>query len=142
DRRHGPAGVLRGAGPRAGRARPWPGVAGLGGGAEGLPGVGGAPGLRRGRTRPGQGGALGVLPVPGPGGGGDRRARAAGRALGGIAGGAARWEVFARDTRAGYFRTLAFALGPRQLAGLCEFARRAAPLAGTDPAAVVELFAG
>ena len=55
---------------------------------------------------------------------------------------AARWEVFDRDTLAGYFRTLDFSLGPRQLAGLREFARRVAPLAGTDPAASVELFSG
>jgi len=55
---------------------------------------------------------------------------------------AARWEVFDRDTLAGYFRTLDFALGPRQLAGLREFARRVAPAAGTDPAAAVEMFTG
>jgi chorismate dehydratase len=55
---------------------------------------------------------------------------------------AARWEEFDRATLAGYFRALDFSLGPRQLAGLAEFARRVAPLAGTDPGAAVELFAG
>jgi chorismate dehydratase len=37
----------------------------------------------------------------------------------------ARWEVFDADTLATYFRTLDFSLGPRQIAGLQEFARRA-----------------
>jgi chorismate dehydratase len=55
---------------------------------------------------------------------------------------AARWEVFDQATLAGYFRALDFSLGTRQLAGLREFARRVAPLAGTDPAAPVELFTG
>ena len=39
---------------------------------------------------------------------------------------AARWEVFDAGTLATYFRTLDFRLGERQLAGLSEFARRAA----------------
>ena len=39
---------------------------------------------------------------------------------------AARWEVFDAATLASYFRTLDFQLGERQLAGLSEFARRAA----------------
>jgi len=42
-----------------------------------------------------------------------------------VAATAARWEVFDADTLATYFRTLDFSLGPRQLAGLKEFARRA-----------------
>jgi chorismate dehydratase len=42
-----------------------------------------------------------------------------------VAAAAARWEVFDADTLAGYFRTLDFSLGERQLAGLREFARRA-----------------
>jgi chorismate dehydratase len=37
----------------------------------------------------------------------------------------ARWELFDADTLATYFRTLDFSLGPRQVAGLQEFARRA-----------------
>jgi chorismate dehydratase len=37
----------------------------------------------------------------------------------------ARWEVFDAATLARYFRTLDFSLGPRQVAGLREFARRA-----------------
>jgi len=59
-----------------------------------------------------------------------------------VASRAARWEVFDEETLAGYFRTLDFSLGARQLAGLREFARRVAPLAGTDPEVPVELFAG
>jgi chorismate dehydratase len=39
---------------------------------------------------------------------------------------ACRWEVFDAATLAHYFRTLDFSLGPRQLAGLLEFGRRAA----------------
>lgn len=50
-----------------------------------------------------------------------------------IAARAARWEPFDAPTLAGYFRALDFSLGPRQLAGLREFARRVAPHAGTDP---------
>lgn len=53
---------------------------------------------------------------------------------------AARWEVFDAPTLAGYFRCLDFSLGERQLAGLREFARRAAPLAGFDPDVEVTLF--
>ncbi len=43
-----------------------------------------------------------------------------------IAAAAARWEVFDDATLATYFRTLDFSLGERQVAGLVEFARRAA----------------
>jgi chorismate dehydratase len=39
---------------------------------------------------------------------------------------AARWEVFDSATLAHYFRTLDFSLGARQVAGVLEFARRAA----------------
>ncbi|HKC29857.1 MAG TPA: menaquinone biosynthesis protein [Jatrophihabitans sp.] len=42
-----------------------------------------------------------------------------------VASAAARWEVFDAATLARYFRTLDFSLGPRQVAGLREFARRA-----------------
>jgi chorismate dehydratase len=41
---------------------------------------------------------------------------------------AARWEPFDAATLAAYFRTLDFSLGSRQVAGLREFARRAAAL--------------
>ncbi|HZZ96369.1 MAG TPA: menaquinone biosynthesis protein [Jatrophihabitantaceae bacterium] len=43
-----------------------------------------------------------------------------------VAAAAARWEAFDTATLATYFRTLDFSLGPRQLDGLIEFARRAA----------------
>lgn len=46
---------------------------------------------------------------------------------------AARWEDLDAATLATYFTTLDFSLGPRQLAGLREFARRVAERAGTDP---------
>jgi chorismate dehydratase len=42
-----------------------------------------------------------------------------------VAEAAARWEVFDAATLATYFRTLDFSLGPRQVDGLREFARRA-----------------
>jgi chorismate dehydratase len=42
-----------------------------------------------------------------------------------VAAAAARWEVFDGRTLATYFRTLDFSLGPRQIDGLLEFARRA-----------------
>jgi chorismate dehydratase len=45
-----------------------------------------------------------------------------------VATAAARWEVFDAATLGTYFRTLDFSLGPRQLAGLREFARRAAAI--------------
>ncbi len=53
---------------------------------------------------------------------------------------AARWEPFDPATLARYFRTLDFSLGPRQLEGLTEFARRAA-LAGALPEPVPPTFA-
>jgi chorismate dehydratase len=43
-----------------------------------------------------------------------------------VAAHAARWEMFQPATLATYFRTLDFRLGDRQVAGLVEFARRAA----------------
>ena len=46
---------------------------------------------------------------------------------------AARWEPFDAATLAGYFRTLDFSLGERQVAGAREFARRAAEV-GAAPA--------
>jgi chorismate dehydratase len=43
-----------------------------------------------------------------------------------VAAAAARWEPFDAATLANYFRTLDFSLGERQIAGVREFARRAA----------------
>jgi chorismate dehydratase len=53
---------------------------------------------------------------------------------------AARWETFDAATLAAYFRRLDFSLGPRQLDGLREFARRASAH-GAVPAAVRPVFA-
>jgi chorismate dehydratase len=50
-----------------------------------------------------------------------------------VAASAARWEPFDAATLASYFRVLDFSLGERQVAGLREFARRAAEL-GAVPA--------
>lgn len=47
-----------------------------------------------------------------------------------VATAAARWEEFDADALATYFATLDFSLGPRQLQGLAEFARRVAPRIG------------
>jgi chorismate dehydratase len=49
-----------------------------------------------------------------------------------VATAAARWEPFDAATLASYFRVLDFSLGERQIAGLREFARRAA-IAGEAP---------
>jgi chorismate dehydratase len=57
-----------------------------------------------------------------------------------IAATTSRWEDFDAATLAHYFRTLDFALGPRQVEGLVEFSRRAA-LAGATPAPVQPMFA-
>jgi len=46
---------------------------------------------------------------------------------------AARWEPFDAATLAAYFRVLDFSLGARQIAGLREFARRAAALGAVPP---------
>ncbi|HLU33547.1 MAG TPA: menaquinone biosynthesis protein [Natronosporangium sp.] len=50
-----------------------------------------------------------------------------------VAAAAARWEPFDAATLAAYFRTLDFSLGPRQLAGLREFAGRAAAVGAAPP---------
>ncbi|MEV6812006.1 menaquinone biosynthesis protein [Micromonospora sp. NPDC051296] len=50
-----------------------------------------------------------------------------------VAESAARWEPFDAATLASYFRALDFSLGDRQVAGLREFARRAAALSETPP---------
>ncbi|MFC3503806.1 menaquinone biosynthetic enzyme MqnA/MqnD family protein [Micromonospora krabiensis] len=56
----------------------------------------------------------------------------------------ARWEPFDAETLATYFRTLDFSLGERQVAGLREFAGRAAALGEVPalPAGGPEFFAG
>jgi chorismate dehydratase len=46
---------------------------------------------------------------------------------------AARWEPFDAATLAAYFRVLDFSLGERQVAGLREFAGRAATLDAVPP---------
>jgi chorismate dehydratase len=52
-----------------------------------------------------------------------------------VAAAAARWEPFDAATLAGYFRTLDFSLGARQVLGIREFARRASlPLDPAGPA--------
>jgi chorismate dehydratase len=61
-----------------------------------------------------------------------------------VATAAARWEPFDAPTLASYFRTLDFSLAARQVAGLREFAGRAAAL-GEVPSLVAdgpEFFAG
>jgi chorismate dehydratase len=50
-----------------------------------------------------------------------------------VAAAAARWETLSAETLATYFRVLDFSLGERQVAGVREFARRAA-LRGAAPA--------
>lgn len=50
-----------------------------------------------------------------------------------VAAAAARWEAYDADTLAAYFRGLDFSLGPRQVAGLREFARRAAAVGAAPP---------
>jgi chorismate dehydratase len=52
---------------------------------------------------------------------------------------AARWESFTAQTLARYFTTLDFSFGPRQLAGVREFARRIAKQIGVDSEAPIEL---
>ncbi len=59
-----------------------------------------------------------------------------------VAADAARWEVFDPDTLAAYFRALDFSLGERQLAGLREFARRAAAWGEVPPLDGPDLFTG
>jgi chorismate dehydratase len=50
-----------------------------------------------------------------------------------VAAAAARWEPFAAATLASYFRALDFSLGERQVAGLREFAARAAARGAVPP---------
>jgi chorismate dehydratase len=50
-----------------------------------------------------------------------------------VAAAAARWEPFDAATLASYFRALDFSLAERQVAGLREFARRAAALGAVPP---------
>jgi chorismate dehydratase len=57
-----------------------------------------------------------------------------------VAAQAARWEIFDAVTLAHYFRTLDFSLGDRQVAGIVEFARRAAAI-GAVPTTVTPTFA-
>jgi chorismate dehydratase len=57
-----------------------------------------------------------------------------------VAAQAARWEVFDAATLSTYFQTLDFSLGPRQVDGLMEFARRAAAI-GALPGPVTPTFA-
>lgn len=52
---------------------------------------------------------------------------------------AARWEDFDAATLERYFTTLDFSLGPRQLAGVREFARRVGTQIGADPEVRIEL---
>jgi chorismate dehydratase len=54
---------------------------------------------------------------------------------------AARWEDFDAATLERYFTTLDFSLGPRQLAGVREFARRVGTQIGADPEVHIELLA-
>jgi chorismate dehydratase len=55
------------------------------------------------------------------------------RELDAVAAAAARWEPFDAATLASYFRVLDFSLGERQVAGVREFARRAAELGEIPP---------
>jgi chorismate dehydratase len=55
------------------------------------------------------------------------------RELDEVATAAARWEPFDAATLASYFRVLDFSLGERQVAGVREFARRAAELGAAPP---------
>jgi chorismate dehydratase len=55
------------------------------------------------------------------------------RELDEVAAAAARWEPFDAATLASYFRALDFSLGARQVAGVREFARRAAELGAVPP---------
>lgn len=59
-----------------------------------------------------------------------------------VAAAAARWEPFDAATLADYFRVLDFSLGGRQVAGLREFARRAADIGAAPPLPEIQFFAG
>ncbi len=56
-----------------------------------------------------------------------------------VAARAARWETFSAATLATYFRTLDFSLGERQLAGVAEFADRAAAFGALPPGRRLQL---
>jgi chorismate dehydratase len=58
-----------------------------------------------------------------------------------VAAQAARWEDFDAATLERYFTTLDFSFGPRQLAGVREFARRVARQIEVDPEVSIELLA-
>jgi chorismate dehydratase len=58
-----------------------------------------------------------------------------------VAAQAARWEDFDAATLERYFTTLDFSLGPRQLDGVREFARRVGTQIGADPEVRIELLA-
>lgn len=58
-----------------------------------------------------------------------------------VAARAARWEAFDPATLASYFRTLDFALGPRQLAGVAAFAAKAAEIGAVPAGAALRLAA-
>jgi chorismate dehydratase len=56
-----------------------------------------------------------------------------------VAAQAARWEAFDAANLERYFTTLDFSFGPRQFAGVREFARRVAAQIGVDPDVPIEL---
>ncbi|MBS2962191.1 menaquinone biosynthesis protein [Actinocrinis puniceicyclus] len=58
-----------------------------------------------------------------------------------VAAQATRWEAFDAATLERYFTTLDFSLGPRQLAGVREFASRVAAQIGVDPRVRIDLLA-
>ncbi|MDT3398617.1 menaquinone biosynthesis protein [Streptomyces sp. B1866] len=61
------------------------------------------------------------------------------REVGKVAEQAARWEDLPADELERYFTTLDFRLGPQQLAGIAEFARRTGPTTGYPADVTVEL---
>ena len=58
-----------------------------------------------------------------------------------VAAQAARWELFDAETLAGYFERLDFSLSERQLAGMREFATRAAERGAVPAATPIEFAA-
>ena len=105
----------------AARLRPGAAVACLGRGTHGVRRLGGAPGRDGSSARRSEGGACRLLS-----GVCIWRCRKSTC----IAEEAAQWEPFSAAELAQYFRTLDFRLGEAQLAGLAEFARRAAAFGG------------
>ena len=97
-------------------ARPRPGLAVLDRAADGVRGLGGPAGVRRGQPGLVKDVHTAFL---------TSRDEALAH-VEEVAAQACRWEVFDAATLAHYFRTLDFSLGERQLAGLMEFGRRAA----------------